>query len=253
MIPSKIWKGHSYPLGATWQGNGTNFALFSEHATGVELCLFDELGQPEAAKIRLTEQSDHVWHAFLPEVKIGQLYGYRVEGPYEPQHGHRFNPAKVLLDPYAKAVAGDITWKDEMFGYVVGHADGDLSRDDRDNAPLVSKSVVVDSAFSWEDDRRPSRALHDTVVYEVHVKGFSKLWDVLPENLRGTYAGVGSPEAIKYFKNWESPRSSCFPCTIMSIVIFCSRRTSPITGVTTRLASLPLIVATVARVIAAVR
>src|SRR4051812_17507543 len=118
---SKIWKGHSYPLGATWQGNGTNFALFSENATGVELCLFDDLGESEVAKIRFTERTDHVWHAFLPEVKLGQLYGYRVEGPYEPQKGHRFNPAKVLLDPYAKAIAGDITWKDEMFGYTVGH------------------------------------------------------------------------------------------------------------------------------------
>ena len=126
MIPTKIWKGHYYPLGATWTGTGVNFTLFSRHATGVELCLFDGLSQPESARVRMTERSDFVWHVFLPEVRPGQLYGYRVEGPYEPEQGHRFNPNKLLLDPYAKAIAGEVQWSDEMFGYTIGHSDGDL-------------------------------------------------------------------------------------------------------------------------------
>jgi len=139
-------------------------------------------------------------HAFLPEVKPGQLYGYRVHGPYEPQQGHRFNPAKLLLDPYAKAVAGKVTWDDAVFGYTLGHPESDLSRDDRDSAPFVPKSVVVDTLFSWVEDNRPRRDLNETVIYEVHVKGFSKLWEAIPKKLRGTYAGIGSPEAIDYFQ-----------------------------------------------------
>ena len=199
MKPAKVWKGHYAPLGATWTGKGVNFALFSEHATGVELCLFDGLDQPESARVRLVERSDHVWHAFLPEVRPGQLYGYRVEGPYEPARGHRFNPNKLLLDPYARAIAGEVKWSDEMFGYVVGDPEGDLSFDQRDNAHLVPKAVVVDAAFSWGEDKRKLRPFHETVIYEVHVKGFSKLWEAVPENLRGTYAGIGSPQAIDYF------------------------------------------------------
>jgi glycogen operon protein len=196
----KLWKGNCYPLGATWTGDGTNFALFSEHATGVELCLFEEAGQSEVARIRLTEWTDHVWHGFIPDVRPGQLYGYRVEGPYEPQKGHRFNPNKLLLDPYAKAVCGAPEWKDAMFGYIIGNQDQDLSFDERDNAALAPKSVVVDPVFNWSDQNRPRYALHETVIYEVHVKGFSRLWEELPENLRGTYAGLGSPEAVAYFK-----------------------------------------------------
>lgn len=119
-----LWKGHAYPLGATWAGDGVNFALFSEHATGVELCLFDRLGEVETARVRFTEVANHVWHGFLPEVKPGQLYGYRVHGPYEPAQGHRFNPNKVLLDPYAKAIAGRVDWSEEMFGYTIGAAEG---------------------------------------------------------------------------------------------------------------------------------
>jgi isoamylase len=196
----RLWKGFFYPLGATWTGEGVNFALCSENATGVELCLFDKLGREESARVRLRERSGHVCHGFLPDVKPGQLYGYRVEGPWEPRKGHRFNPRKLLLDPYAKAVAGKVEWGDEMFGYIVGHPDADLSFDERDNARITPKSVVVDPAFDWDDRRRPLRALNETVIYELHVKGFSKLWDALPENLRGTYAGVGSPQAIDYLK-----------------------------------------------------
>ncbi|MBW8780416.1 MAG: glycogen debranching protein GlgX [Verrucomicrobia bacterium] len=199
MTVPRQWRGHSYPLGATWMGNGVNFALFSEFATGVELCLFDDLNQPEATRIRLREHNDHVWHGFLPEVKPGQLYGYRVEGPFDPANGHRFNPHKLLLDPYAKAIAGRISWGDEMFGYVMGHADGDVTFDEHDNVQLMPKSVVVDTAFTWGTDRHPERPLNETVIYEVHVKGFSKVWDAVPEALRGTYAGLGSPQAIEYF------------------------------------------------------
>jgi isoamylase len=200
MSSPTLWKGHYYPLGATWTGQGVNFALFSEHATGVELCLFNKLGEPESARVRLTERTDHTWHGFLPEARPGQLYGYRVEGPYEPEQGHRFNSNKLLLDPYAKAIAGSPEWRDEMFAYVIGDEKADLSFDTRDNAVFMPKAVVVDTAFSWSDDHRPRRPLHETVIYEVHVKGLSKLWNALPENLRGTYAGLGSPQAIEYFK-----------------------------------------------------
>jgi isoamylase len=200
MKPTQFWKGHPYPLGATWAGNGVNFTLFSEHATGVELCLFDELNAPETTRLRLHERTDYIWHIFLPEIKKGQLYGYRVEGPYEPAAGHRFNPNKLLLDPYAKAIAGGLTWGDEMFGYAIGDEKQDLSMDTRDNSPNVPKAVVTDPAFPWEDDRRPVRALSDTVIYEVHVRGFSNLWNEIPQPLRGTYAGIASPQAIAYFQ-----------------------------------------------------
>ncbi|HWA10298.1 MAG TPA: glycogen debranching protein GlgX [Opitutaceae bacterium] len=200
MKPPQLWKGNDYPLGATWNGQGVNFALFSEHATGVELCLFDALGAAESARVRLTEKSDHVWHGFLPEVKPGQLYGYRVEGPYEPLKGHRFNPHKLLLDPYARSIAGRVEWSDEMFGYRIGDPEQDLSFDERDNAAAMPKAVVIDPAFSWGTDERIRRQVHETVIYEAHVKGFSQLWEAVPEKSRGTYAGLGSLEAIKYFQ-----------------------------------------------------
>jgi len=197
----KTWKGYAYPLGATWMGTGTNFALFSHGATKVELCLFNEAdGSPETAKIPMTERADEVWHVFLPDVRPGQLYGFRVHGPWEPERGLRFNPAKVLLDPYARAIAGGVQWAPEMFSYIVGHADSDLAPDNRDNAPLVQKSVVVDQTFNWDNDRPPRHPLEETVIYETHVKGFSKLWEELEPEARGTYSGIGSPAAIKYFK-----------------------------------------------------
>lgn len=197
---TQVWKGHYYPLGATWTGDGVNFALFTEHATGVELCLFDQLGEVETARVKFTERANHVWHAFLPEVKPGQLYGYRVHGPYEPAQGHRFNANKVLLDPYARAIAGRVDWSEEMFGYTIGDSAGDLSFDSRDNAARTAKAVVVDPAFSWGTDIKPNRRLDETVIYEVHVKGFSNLWAAIPEKMRGTYAGLASPQAIEYFK-----------------------------------------------------
>jgi len=202
MTTVKTWPGKPYPLGATWLGNGVNFAIFSEHATGIELCLFDNIDVPhENARVPLREQTGQVWHVFLPEVRPGQLYGYRVAGPYQPNRGLRFNDSKLLLDPYAKSIAGQINWSDEMFGYVVGDKEEDLARDFRDNAWAMPKSVVIDAAFSWGEDKRPETPLSETVIYEVHVKGFTKLWQDVPEQLRGTYAGVANEQAVRYLKN----------------------------------------------------
>ena len=196
----RVCQGRPYPLGATWDGGGTNFALFSEHAEKIELCLFDPADpQREIGRRRLLEKTNHVFHGYLPEAKPGTLYGYRVHGPWQPEAGHRFNPNKLLLDPYAKAINGGFKWAAEMFGYRVGgHEDFDM--DDRDSSALMPRCVVVDDAFDWSGDRRIDRPMAETVIYEVHVKGFSKRWDALPENLRGTYAGLGSQEAIAYFK-----------------------------------------------------
>ncbi|PYK38847.1 MAG: glycogen debranching enzyme GlgX [Verrucomicrobia bacterium] len=201
MTPVKTWLGYPYPLGATWLGNGVNFAVFSASATSVDLCLFDSLdAQQENIRVPVTEQTDQVWHIFLPDVKPGQLYGYRVSGPYEPEHGLRFNSSKLLIDPYAKAIAGEIIWADEMFAYVVGSEEEDLACDFRDDAWGMPKSVVIDNAFDWADDKRLATPLPSSIIYELHVKGFTKLWPDVPEELRGTYAGVGSAAAIKYFK-----------------------------------------------------
>jgi glycogen operon protein len=197
----KIWKGYAYPLGATWMGTGTNFAIFARDASKVELCLFDYVhGAQETDRIDMVERADEVWHVFVPKAHPGQLYGFRVHGPWQPERGLRFNPAKVLMDPYAKAVHGEVQWAPEMFGYVVGHPDADLAPDNRDNATLVPKSVVVDHTFNWDNDRLPRHPLEETVIYEAHVKGFSQLWEEIDPDLRGTYSGVGSPQAIRYFK-----------------------------------------------------
>jgi len=197
----QIWPGKPYPLGATWDGFGVNFALFSENATAVELCLFDaDDSATETTRIRMPEQTDHVWHVYLPYLLPGQRYGYRVHGPYEPERGHRFNPHKLLIDPYAKAIDGVIDWSDAMFGYRVGDAAADLSFNDIDSAAGMPKSVVVDSAFDWGDDRHPNVPLHRSVIYELHVKGFTQLMDEVPANLRGTYAGLVSPPAVDYLK-----------------------------------------------------
>ncbi|MGH7962159.1 MAG: glycogen debranching protein, partial [Candidatus Binatia bacterium] len=195
----RVWPGQPYPQGATWDGAGVNFALFSENATGVDLCLFDkpEDGGKEV-RIPLTEHTDQVWHAYLPEVRPGQLYGYRVHGPYEPQAGHRFNPAKLLLDPYAKAIAGIVQWSDALFGYTVGHADADLSCDARDSAEGLPKCVVVDTAFSWGDDSPPRIPFHKSLIYELHVKGFTARHPEVPEAQRGSYSGLTSPAVIDY-------------------------------------------------------
>jgi glycogen operon protein len=191
----KIWPGKPYPLGAIWDGAGVNFSLFSENASKVELCLFD--GAKET-RITMTEQTHQVWHLYLPQARPGQLYGYRVHGPYEPGEGHRFNPAKLLLDPYAKAMTGSIQWSDALFGYTIGHADQDLSRDDKDSAPGMPKSIVVDPAFSWGNDAPPATQWHKTIIYELHVKGFTMRHPGVPPELRGTYAGLTCPAVIDY-------------------------------------------------------
>ncbi|XHR28172.1 MAG: glycogen debranching protein GlgX [Chthoniobacteraceae bacterium] len=201
MTPLKVWLGEPYPLGATWNGHGVNFALYSENATGVDLCLFENAEDPhEQIRVRMTEQTDQVWHVFLPDIRPGQFYGYRVYGPYDPAKGARFNSSKLLIDPYAKAVAGEVRWDDEMHGYEAASKEADLSRDYRDDAWCVPKSVVVDPRFEWEGDTHPRTPLNESIIYEVHVKGFSKLCEELPEELRGTYAGLASPFAIEYFK-----------------------------------------------------
>jgi isoamylase len=195
----QVRPGQPYPLGATWDGRGVNFALFSEHATGVDLCLFDSAdAASESHRIPLTEQTDMVWHGYIPGVQPSQLYGYRVSGPYEPQKGHRFNPAKVLLDPYAKAIGRTVRWSDETFGYRIGDPAADLSRDERDSAPFAPLGSVVDTAFTWGDDRPPRVPWHKTFIYETHVKGFTKRHPDLPENVRGTYAGLASDAAINH-------------------------------------------------------
>ena len=180
----RVWPGAPYPFGATWDGSGVNFALYSENATKVELCLFDS---PDATKealcIPMVEQTDLVWHAYLPDALPGQLYGYRVHGPYDPENGHRFNANKILLDPYAKAIGRDLRWADEDWGYTLGAEDADLSFDERDNAAFAALAVVIDPAFTWGDHRRPNIPWNKTIIYEVHVKGFSKLHPDVPERL----------------------------------------------------------------------
>jgi glycogen operon protein len=195
----RVWPGRSYPLGATWDGAGVNFALFSEHATKVELCLFDSVeAEHESLTIPLREHTDQVWHAYLPDVLPDQLYGYRVHGPFDPAKGHRFNPAKIVLDPYAKAIGRDLKWDDSLFGYQIGDAGADLSLDPRDNAAFCPLASVVDTAFTWGDDRPPRKPWHKTLIYEAHVKGLTKRHPEVPEKLRGTYAGVSSEAAIQH-------------------------------------------------------
>ena len=198
----KIYPGHPYPLGATWDKKGVNFALFTENATEVELCLFDsEKDQKEKHRVKLTERTHQIWHGYIPDLKPGQLYGYRVSGPYEPQNGHRYNPNKLLIDPYAKAVAGIINWDDSLFGYDVNSEEKDLSFSETDSAPFIPKSVVIDDSFNWENDKAPKTAYHHTIIYEAHVKGLTKQLDGIPDNIRGTYAGVGHPKTIEYLKS----------------------------------------------------
>ncbi len=198
----RIWPGRSYPLGATWDGRGVNFALYAENASAVELCLFDDPeSTKESCRIKLPEQTDMVWHAYLPDIAPGQLYGYRVYGPYEPENGHRFNPNKVLLDPYAKAIGRTLKWCDEIFGYKIGDPQADLSFDDRDNAASAILGQVVDPTFSWGDDRPPRVPWHKTVIYEMHVKGYTALHPDVADGARGTYAGLASQAAIRHLKD----------------------------------------------------
>jgi glycogen operon protein len=193
-----ILPGTPYPLGAKANAKGTNFALYSEHATGVELCLFDETGK-QTECIPFKERTAHVFHAFIPGIKPGQRYGYRVDGPWEPQNGYRFNKAKLLVDPYAEAICGEVDYKQPIFSYDVTSGD-DLKIDTQDSAAGVPKAIVVDHTFDWGNDCKPQTPLSDSVIYEVHVKGYSKRNPMVPENLRGTYAGLGTEASINYLK-----------------------------------------------------
>lgn len=196
-----VYPGSPFPLGATWDGEGVNFAIYSESAQGIDLCLFNSLeDETESVKIRINEVSHHVWHVYIPGLKPGQLYGYRVYGPYEPQNGHRFNPNKLLIDPYAKAIAGTIQWHDSLFAYEIGHEDEDLSFSDVDSAPYIPKSVVINHHFDWEGVQKPKIPYYKTIIYEAHVKGLTMTHPDLPEELRGTYAGIAHPITINYFK-----------------------------------------------------
>ena len=198
----KLRPGAPYPLGASWDGSGMNVAIFSEHATKVELCLFDSAASTrESARIALREQSDLVWHGYLPGILPGQLYGFRVHGPYEPVRGHRFNSSKVVLDPYVKAIGRTVRWGDEMYGYRIGDPQEDLSFDERDNAGHCALGVMIEPAFTWGDDRPPRIPWNKTIIYELHVKGFTRLHPRLPEAMQGTYAALGSDEVIRYLQH----------------------------------------------------
>jgi isoamylase len=196
-----VWPGRPHPRGATWDGEGVNFALFAENAERVELCIFDASGRRELQRVPIVEQTDQVWHCYLPEARPGLIYGYRVSGPYRPLEGLRFNPNKLLIDPYAKNIVGAIRWSDALFGYSVGHKKADLSFDRRDSAGGMPKCKVIDPAFTWGDDRRPNVAWHEMVIYEMHVRGFTMRHPDVPPPLRGTYAGLATAPVIDYLKH----------------------------------------------------
>jgi isoamylase len=195
-----VWPGRAEPCGATWDGEGVNFALFSQHAERIELCLFDATGRREVQRIELVERTDQVWHCYLPEARPGLLYGYRAYGPYRPEAGLRFNSHKLLLDPYARNIVGTLRWHDALFGYTIGHKRGDLSFDRRDSAAAMPKCKIVEPAFSWGDDRPPRVPWHQTVIYELHVRGFTMQHPEVPPHLRGTYAGLVTAPVIDHLK-----------------------------------------------------
>ncbi|PWB30542.1 glycogen debranching enzyme GlgX [Pseudomonas sp. SDI] len=198
--PSRIREGLPFPLGATWDGLGVNFALFSANATKVELCLFDSTGEQELERIELPEYTDEIYHGYLPDAHPGLVYGYRVYGPYEPQNGHRFNPNKLLIDPYAKQLVGELRWSEALFGYTIGHADADLSFDERDSAAFVPKCKVIDPAYTWGRDQRVGVPWERTVLYEAHVRGISMRHPGVPEAVRGTFAGLMNDELLGHIK-----------------------------------------------------
>ncbi len=199
MTAKETWPGKPYPLGSIYDGRGVNFALFSENATRVELCLFDEQGT-ETHKIPVTNRTHNQWHIYIPGLEAGQQYGYRVDGPFEPENGHRFNPHKLLIDPYAKALSGIEKWDDSLFGYEIGHKKKDLSKNESDSAPFVPKSVVIDDHFEWYGDSPLNIPLNKMVIYETHIKGFTQKFPGIPDEIRGTYAAMRHPDVINYLK-----------------------------------------------------
>ncbi|HEX9159406.1 MAG TPA: glycogen debranching protein GlgX [Rhizomicrobium sp.] len=200
LLPARLDAGLPYPFGANWDGMGVNFAVFSAHATGMQLCLFDDAGRREVARLDMPEKSVDVWHGYLPRAKPGLVYGFRAHGPYEPQNGLRFNPHKLLLDPYAKNLVGALKWTDAVFGYRINSPRADLSFDRRDSAPAMVKAAVTEDGFQWGDDRRPNTSWSDTVIYETHVRGMTKLLQHVPEPERGTFAGLTHPFVIDHLK-----------------------------------------------------
>ncbi|WP_262966861.1 glycogen debranching protein GlgX [Methylobacter psychrophilus] len=196
-----VWPGRPYPRGAYWDGEGVNFAIFSEHAEKVELCLFDTKGKTEVQRIELKECSDMIWHCYLPEARPGLLYGLRVHGPYCPEEGHRFNPHKLLIEPYAKDIVGTPRWSDAHFGYSIGSKHEDLSFNRKDNASVMPKCRVVDQSFNWGNDQPPDIHWHNMVIYELHVKGFTMQHPDIPAKFRGTYAGLAMAPAIEHLKS----------------------------------------------------
>lgn len=199
--PSRVREGRPYPLGASWDGLGVNFALFSAHATKVDLCLFDIDGRREIERIALPEYTDEVWHGYLPDARPGTVYAYRVHGPYEPAAGHRFNPNKLLLDPYAKQLVGDLIWDHALFGYTVGHKDADLSFDERDSAAFMPKCRAIDPAFTWGDECCPRVPWDRTIIYEAHVRGYTMRHPAVSKAERGTFAGLMTHEVVDYLKS----------------------------------------------------
>lgn len=197
----RIREGSPHPRGAVWDGKGVNFSLFSAYATKVELCLFDARGETETQRIELPEYTDEIWHGYLTGIEPGTVYGYRVHGPYAPEQGHRFNPNKLLLDPYAREFIGQLRWDPACFGYTIGADGHDLSFDERDSAPFVPKSVVVDPGFDWKQNLKPLVPWDRTILYETHVRGYTKLHPAVPEQLRGTFAGLAVPEVIEYIRS----------------------------------------------------
>ena len=200
VLPARLDAGLPYPFGASWDGMGVNFAVFSQHATRMQLCLFDAAGRREAARLDLPEKSVDVWHGYLPQAQPGLVYGFRAHGPYEPHNGHRFNPHKLLLDPYARKLVGNLRWTDAVFGYRVHSPRADLSFDRRDSAPAMVKAAVTEDGFHWGDDRRPNTPWENTVIYETHVRGMTKLLRHVPEPERGTFAGLAHPFVIEHLK-----------------------------------------------------
>ena len=196
----RLREGLPFPCGATWTGLGVNFALFSANAAKVELCIFDERGEHEIERVELPEFTDEIWHGFLPDARPGTIYGYRVHGPYEPAHGRRFNPNKLLLDPYAKAVVGNLDWNPALFGYKMESGD-DLTFDDRDSAPFMPRCRVIDPAFTWGDERPPRTPWARTIVYELHVRGYTKLHPLVSERLQGTFRGLTEPAVLNHLRD----------------------------------------------------
>ena len=199
MSELELYPGHPYPLGPTWDGKGVNFSIYAGHATAVELCLFEENCGENYAVVNLFERSSQIWLVYIPGIRPEQCYGYRVYGPFDPLNGQRFNPNKLLIDPYAKAISGSVNWHESLYGYKIG--EDDLTFSDRDSAPFVPKSVVIDPAYDWEDVKAPNTSYHKSIIYEAHVKGLTKLHPDIPEEIRGTYSAIAHPVIIDHLKS----------------------------------------------------